>query len=79
MEFLRAGSRPNGQGIQEKDVPGFVAAGGVGALAGVVLANALVPASSPGMQHSIALGAGVVLGHMMGHEVSRRRMEGKFM
>lgn len=75
MDWLRAGKRKmGGGGISEANVPYFVEGGGVGALAGGMVAMHLSH-DMPMVRGMAVTAVGIGLGHMVGHEFARREID----
>lgn len=75
MEWFRGGKRKNGGGIREAQVGEFVMGGGVGAMVGGMAAMHLSH-DLPMAQGMLATSVGIGIGHVVGHEMARRNMDG---
>lgn len=77
MDYLRAGTRKNsGKGLPEYDIPGFVQAGGVGALTGAAVGCGVRRYFDlEGFMAPAIVLSGVMVGHMVGHEMYRQKAD----
>ena len=71
--MFRAGKRKNGHGLREAQIAPFVMAGGVGAVAGAAVGVYVSDSMNMSFGMRMAkVAACTGIGHMIGHEMSRR-------